>query len=216
MAESGRPPVDLAASGRASGAVQIRDVRLRSSFFRTNRHDMDTAGFHTEYFAEVVERSDTTLVIGVGFRLADHRDGHEDMPVSETSEAAPDLSAFADFEIIYDIVSENLHDDDTTSFAWINGVMNAWSYWRTLVHTQLLAMGLPKVIVPVFRVPVAAIPGSESPRKEPRAPAPKRRAAVTAPAADGPPRKARARKVAEPVKKAPARTARAAAKKSPE
>lgn len=164
MAERGRPIVDLAASGRASGAVQIQDLRLRSSYFQADRGDLTIEGFHTEYFAEVLDLGSAILRIGVGFRLADHREGHDSPPSGQDDiegDDAADLMAFADYEILYDVNGE-ISPEDAESFAWINGVMNAWSYWRALVQSTLLAMGLPKLVLPVFRVPVEAMPGSQA------------------------------------------------------
>jgi hypothetical protein len=171
----GRPQLDLSASGRFSGAVQIRDVRLRSSFFSADDVDIDTGGFHTEYFAEVKDLTPDTLTVGVGFRLADHRSGHED---ADDDADASELSGFGDYDITYDILGE-VDPADAVSFAWINGVMNAWSYWRQLAHSMLLTMGLPAVIVPVFRVetealgrsPVDRAAATDGPPREPRPPA---------------------------------------------
>jgi len=176
MAET-RPKIDLAASGRFSGAVQILDVRLKSSFFTAEATDLELEGFHTEYFADVTELSDKRLTVTVSFRLADHRAGHEETDGPVTDDAV-ELSAFADFEVTYELVGK-VDPADAESFAWINCVMNAWSYWRTLTHNMLVSMGLPASVVPVFRVenealgrPAAAKEDTAKPAK--KAPARKR------------------------------------------
>lgn len=149
-----RPKIDLHASGRFSGGVQIDDVRLVSSFFACELRSPDLTSFHTEFFAEVNELSDARLVLTISFRLTDHEADGE--PGNAEDETPPALSAFADFEVSYDIIKP-VDEADAESFAWINGVMNAWSYWRALVHNMLAQMGHPRLIVPVFRVENEAV-----------------------------------------------------------
>jgi hypothetical protein len=179
-----RPKIDLAASGRFSGAVQIADVRLVSSFFASEFKAPDLTNFHTEFLAEVNELRDDELVLTISFRLTDHEADEEDQDGDE-DETPPALSAFADFEVTYDILKP-VDSEDAESFAWINGVMNAWSYWRSLVHNMLAQMGQPRLIVPVFRVENEAIGRAVPPAAQP------------APSTKGPAKKA-------PSKRAPAK-----------
>jgi hypothetical protein len=42
---------------------------------------------------------------------------------------------------------------DLTAFAKVNGVFNAWPYFREIVQAATLRMDLPPVVLPVYRVP---------------------------------------------------------------
>jgi hypothetical protein len=37
-------------------------------------------------------------------------------------------------------------------FANINGIYNAWPYWREFVQNSIVRMGLPSLSIPVFRI----------------------------------------------------------------
>ena len=37
------------------------------------------------------------------------------------------------------------------AFAQINGIFNAWPYWREFVQNMAARMGLPQLVIPVFR-----------------------------------------------------------------
>lgn len=50
-------------------------------------------------------------------------------------------------------------DSFFAAFANVNGMFNAWPYVRELVHSTVARMGLPPMILPVYRV------ASETPRK---------------------------------------------------
>jgi preprotein translocase subunit SecB len=45
---------------------------------------------------------------------------------------------------------------DLTAFAKVNGVFNAWPYFREIVQTATMRMDLPPVVLPVYRVPQPA------------------------------------------------------------
>jgi preprotein translocase subunit SecB len=42
---------------------------------------------------------------------------------------------------------------DLAAFAKVNGVFNAWPYFREIVQAATLRMGLPPIVLPVYRVP---------------------------------------------------------------
>lgn len=53
-----------------------------------------------------------------------------------------------------------------TQFGHTNGIYNAWPYWREFVQSSVARMGLPGLIVPVFRLKLAA--KKKRPKKEGR------------------------------------------------
>lgn len=42
---------------------------------------------------------------------------------------------------------------DLAKFAEVNGVFNAWPYWREFVQGTIARMGLPHLTIPVLKVP---------------------------------------------------------------
>jgi hypothetical protein len=44
------------------------------------------------------------------------------------------------------------------AFADVNGLYNSWPYLRELVHSTVIRMGIPPVVLPVYRVPTPAKP----------------------------------------------------------
>ena len=48
---------------------------------------------------------------------------------------------------------ESFASEELAAFGKINGVFNAWPYWRELVHASLARMDMPTLTVPVFRLP---------------------------------------------------------------
>lgn len=63
------------------------------------------------------------------------------------------LEIEATFLLLYNIKSlEGLDDDAFRSFSELNGVYNAWPYWREFVQNVTSRMELPTLTVPVFRI----------------------------------------------------------------
>jgi hypothetical protein len=50
--------------------------------------------------------------------------------------------------------------EEIDAFGELNGVYNAWPYWRECVQSTLARMGLPTIVVPVFRPTVESVPRS--------------------------------------------------------
>lgn len=58
----------------------------------------------------------------------------------------------ATFILSYSISScDGLNDIEFNNFAQLNGIYNAWPYWREFVQSITSRMGLPTLTVPVFR-----------------------------------------------------------------
>ncbi|HDY65089.1 MAG TPA: hypothetical protein ENH84_02505 [Phycisphaerae bacterium] len=56
-------------------------------------------------------------------------------------------------ELVYNCEKVSSFDDRAIKdFGEINGVYNAWPYWREFVQNTVVRMGLPPLIVPTFRV----------------------------------------------------------------
>jgi hypothetical protein len=165
------PALDSAAAGRVARCVQIEDVQLTGCFFLLQKKltSEELAGYHTAYMAGVKDLTDESLEIGIMFALADHgpgtghhQDDDGDMDMEHVMEQP--FVATADYVVTYRVTSDTIDRGNLDSFARINGIFNAWPYWRERVHGITNDMGLPKLVVPVFRVPLVAHSVSPKPR----------------------------------------------------
>lgn len=59
------------------------------------------------------------------------------------------------FELAYELRDdeEDSNEDDLEHFAFANATFNAWPYWRELAQSMTQRMGIPPVVVPVFKIP---------------------------------------------------------------
>ena len=77
---------------------------------------------------------------------------------SETGDEA-DLSIKASFVISYSLNSfDDLSEENFRAFSQLNGIFNAWPYWREFVQSTTARMGLDQVVVPVYHVPPKRAP----------------------------------------------------------
>lgn len=71
----------------------------------------------------------------------------------------PILALEATFLLIYRVPPNATYPEDCYEhFAWLNGALNAWPYWRELVQSVAGRTGLAGVVIPVFHPPSAAQP----------------------------------------------------------
>jgi hypothetical protein len=89
----------------------------------------------------------------------------------ESSESGTPLSIAAKFVLVYSVKSFDAIDhENIRAFAAINGVFNAWPYWREFVQNTTARMGLPRPItVPVYRLgeaPFEAVTSDGDPSEE--------------------------------------------------
>lgn len=89
-------------------------------------------------------QEETTLFAEVHFKLSG-------VVAENVSKKVVSLSAV--FELSYSVSREaQLTPKQLDAFARINVLYNAWPYWRELAQDVSARMGLPRLIVPVFRV----------------------------------------------------------------
>jgi hypothetical protein len=71
-----------------------------------------------------------------------------------TNEIPPDgtgLEIEAEFALRYRLTQQGVHDSNSVdAFAKMNGVYNAWPYWREFVQSTVARMGLPPLVVGVL------------------------------------------------------------------
>jgi preprotein translocase subunit SecB len=71
----------------------------------------------------------------------------------EDPSSEPRIAIGAVFILVYSVKAiADFSDKELTAFAKTNGVFNAWPYWREFVQSTSTRMGIPPIIVPVFRL----------------------------------------------------------------
>lgn len=158
---------DFTAALRVTRHIDIEDVRLAFTYFG----QPDTADvleeFHTEFLANVVSCDEGRLEIETGYRLARH---HPEGSSTSPSEADPspttdgddlppdaeedaEVLGVAHYLVTY-VYEEEPPAEDLEAFAYHNAILNTWPYWRQHVQTMAAAMGLKRLIVPVYKIPI--------------------------------------------------------------
>lgn len=72
---------------------------------------------------------------------------------SKDESQKPFVKIEASFLLAYKVDDfEGLTQDNFREFANLNGLYNAWPYWRELLQNTLTRMALPHLTIPVFRL----------------------------------------------------------------
>lgn len=138
--------------------VQIRNVSCRA--LEAKRHlaldalpaCMELNSEHDAFASRDESRNE--LVVLVNFRLritAAPCDGEEKSGEAPSECASIAATLALRYEML-DIELAQVPADDLQVFAEVNGVYNAWPYWRELVQSTGSRIGLHGIVAPVFRV----------------------------------------------------------------
>jgi hypothetical protein len=138
--------------------VQIENIRVVEANLRTSirpSDDPESLEADVRRNARVVQLPDDgVFIIRVDFAFSAHRMSEPDQEEkkSKTLDAAA-IAVSVSFELNYRIPANASAPEDTLNeFAQINGIFNAWPYFREFVHAALARMGLPPFILPVYRL----------------------------------------------------------------
>ena len=145
-----------------SDRVQIRDVRLM------NCHcDQQPAAAASKKNYDIktstdiqIDKNRGIIVVITQFQLE---------ACVEEANAGPVLTLAASFLLTYRIDRfDGLTREGFKQFANLNGVYNAWPYWREFVQNTVGRMALPPLTIPVFRIveaPAGAKTGKNTKKK---------------------------------------------------
>ena len=142
-------PLELAAP--LVGRVRIHEVVLAESITRRSADaDMHDGGVHVAIDIGEVEFGREAefdqFFVKPTFLLTATK---KDLPDDELL-----LFITASFVLIYSASSlGEFTDEQIEAFAKTSGIYNAWPYWREFAQSTAARMGLPPVMVPVFRFP---------------------------------------------------------------
>jgi len=144
--------------------VQIEGVVLRKAeveaFFEPNELPAELALSHGFRSAFQIHRSEDAQNLSV---IVDFKFEAREVSEGESGEIVADLSAT--FHLLYSLPIEFEPEDGCLEqFATVNGVYNAWPYWRELVQTSTGRIGLPGVVLPVYRPVSKELDSGEAPK----------------------------------------------------
>jgi len=129
-----------------ANSVQLQDVRLIDSTSHVEPEAIKGKKSYEIERSAKVETSGESPLIMVFARFRLHAPSEEDPKKSV-------LDIGASFLLVYKGEDVKGFDKETLEeFADINGLFNAWPYWREFVQNVTTRMGLPPLTVPVLRV----------------------------------------------------------------
>ena len=131
-----------------SDRVQIRDVRL----IHCNCDQKPAAATKTNKRSySITTSTDVQLDRDKGFIVVVAK-FHFEASIGRKGQE-PALTMDATFVLTYQIDSfEGLTQEGFKQFANLNGIYNAWPYWREFVQNMIARMALPPLTIPVFRI----------------------------------------------------------------
>ncbi len=129
-----------------SDRVQLEDVRLIEC--QCSQQPCLTKGkkaFNIEHSAQAqIDSVGGYLLVIAKFLFEGFTEGQMDKPVVKIE---------ASFLLTYKLDNfEGLTKAGFKQFADMNGVYNAWPYWREFVQNTIARMNLPTLTIPVFRI----------------------------------------------------------------
>jgi preprotein translocase subunit SecB len=131
-------------------AVRLREVRLVAGSATTRVRspgEAKDAAVSFDWSTRTEQVTDTAFCVAVEFS-AQLKSAAERIP--------PWVALGATFELSYGLDAPvAASGGDLRAFAELNGVFNAWPYWREYVQSMTTRMGLPPLVVPVFRLSAA-------------------------------------------------------------
>ncbi len=129
-----------------SDRVELKDVRLiGSKCSLTPEATMGKKTYNIDYSTKVhKDEKNGYLIVIPEFHFEAFR---------ESKTQKPDIIIDASFVLTYKIDSfKGLTQKGFEQFANLNGIYNAWPYWRELVQNTIARMGLSSLTIPVFRI----------------------------------------------------------------
>ncbi len=129
-----------------SDRVQLKDVRLiNCNCDQTPEVARDKKTFNINYSTEVeVDKKNGYIIVIAKFHFE---------AFTESKAQKPVILIDASFLLAYKIENfEGLTQKGFEQFANLNGIYNAWPYWREFVQNTIVRMGLPSLSIPVFRI----------------------------------------------------------------
>ena len=129
-----------------SDRVQLKDVRLiNCKCDQIPEATLGKKAYDINHSTEVqVDKKNGYVIVTAKFHFE---------AFSESKTQKPVILMGASFLLAYKIENfEGLTQKGFEQFANLNGIYNAWPYWREFVQNTVTRMGLPSLTIPVFRI----------------------------------------------------------------
>ncbi len=136
----------VAAGLLVSERVQLKDVRLiNCKCDQTPEAALGKKEYGINYSTEVqVDKKNGYVIVTAKFKFEAFNESENQKPV---------ILIDTSFLLAYKIENfEGLTQKGFEQFANLNGIYNAWPYWREFVQNTVTRMGLPSLTIPVFRI----------------------------------------------------------------
>jgi hypothetical protein len=151
--EASAHPSPVEEAGAVADRVEIRNVRLLSSRCQQpGAAPPAGVGFAVKLSHVTrtqVNEVDRVITVLAAFRFLA---GPANAP-----DVAPVISVAAEFQLTYSVTDlTGLTETQFRRFGELNGIYNAWPYWREFLQSTTSRMGLAPFTLPVFRVPRSA------------------------------------------------------------
>ena len=129
-----------------SDRVELKDVRLLKSECNINIKALSgKKTYSIRHSADFnIDRECGVIIVVPHFEFEAFAEGEPENQV---------LTINASFLLYYSVKDfEGLTKKGFEQFANLNGIYNAWPYWREFVQNTIARMGLPPLAIPVFRI----------------------------------------------------------------
>ena len=141
-------PSQLDLAAKVSGRAEIKGLFLLEGH-QSRSHEVDTTEDGNEFVNAYrvdcgLNTEDSLVYVKVSFTCKLVRPNDEG--------AEPKIKIEATFVIIYSLNSlDGIEQRHVQAFGSLNGVYNAWPYWREYVQSSCGRMGLAPITIPAFR-----------------------------------------------------------------
>jgi hypothetical protein len=164
---------DSRAVARVSTQADLRSIRLAFLHADIDERELtippDWSAHAVMGFNSIAEfdRDAKTLVVSCGF-LAMYAPGldMDKLDALPTPKEAP-FELHASFRLAYGLDDvAGVEENDPEDFAWTNGLLHAWPYWREIAQSTTVRFGLAPLLVGTFKMPWSGDPKSTHARHE--------------------------------------------------
>lgn len=131
-----------------SRRVSINGISLKRHEARVTNLTDEFPSLMSETRSHSVRRDtdSDSILIDASFRFAMAYDTDE-------SKEKPPVMVSATFGLLYAIEDVgSVSEEELNAFGEVNGIFNAWPYWRELLQSTLSRMGLPSITLPIYRI----------------------------------------------------------------
>lgn len=143
---SEKQPSLLALTGLIASRVQIKQIRLLNARINFNTSEV-LEGLAVKFgFDSEATSNENEKTISVRSKFQTFAQKEEETDVKK----AP-VRIQGEYELEYSIESfDQIKPENIKAFGSMNGIYNAWPYWREFVQSMTVRMGLPPLTLPVM------------------------------------------------------------------